>query len=164
MPGIWAGGVSSRHPHVIFISNRNGVQSPWIVPIDGGSPMLLINRTASGHVAVSADGRSFAFLALDKNPREIVVCDLPACKTPRNVEAPRSTPVRWMPDDRGVAYIDATQSNLWVQPFDGKPPYQLTHFTDRIIEHFAWSHDGKRLAIARTTTTNDIVLFKGLRR
>jgi hypothetical protein len=52
-----------------------------------------------------------------------------------------------MPDDRGVAYTDATQSNLWVQPFDGKPPYQLTHFTDRIIEDFAWSHDGKRLAI-----------------
>jgi hypothetical protein len=69
-----------------------------------------------------------------------------------------------MPDDSGVAYIDATQSNLWVQPFDGNPPHQLTHFTDRIIEDFAWSHDGKRLAIARTTTTNDIVLFKGLRR
>jgi hypothetical protein len=69
-----------------------------------------------------------------------------------------------MPDDRGVAYIDAALSNLWVQPFDGKAPYQLTHFTDRIIEDFAWSHDGKRLAIARTTTTNDIVLFKGLRR
>jgi len=29
---------------------------------------------------------------------------------------------------------------------------------------FAWSRDGKRLAISRATTTNDIVLFKGLKR
>jgi hypothetical protein len=28
---------------------------------------------------------------------------------------------------------------------------------------FAWSRDGKRLAIGRVTITNDIVLFRGLR-
>jgi hypothetical protein len=55
--------------------------------------------------------------------------------------------------------------NLWVQPFDGSAPHQLTHFSDnRIIYDFAWSRDGKHLAIARATITNDIVLFKGLRR
>jgi hypothetical protein len=48
---------------------------------------------------------------------------------------------------------------------DGKPPRQLTHFTDdRQIADAAWSRDGKRLAIARTTTTTDIVLFRGLKR
>ena len=134
------------------------------MPIDGGSPKLLINQAARSGVGVSADGRSVISQALDKNPLELVVCDLPACNAPRSFAAPRPSPIRWMPDDRGVAYTDATQSNLWVQPFDGKPPHQLTHFTDRIIEDFAWSHDGKRLAIARSTTTNDIVLFKGLRR
>jgi hypothetical protein len=51
-----------------------------------------------------------------------------------------------------------------VQPIDGSPRRQLTHFTDnRTITDFAWSRDGKRLAIARATVTNDIVLFKGLR-
>jgi hypothetical protein len=53
---------------------------------------------------------------------------------------------------------------IWVQPLDGKPPHQLTHFTDRTIGDFAWSRDGKRLAIARVTVANDIVLFKGLKR
>jgi Tol biopolymer transport system component len=161
--------VTGDDRYVIFMSGRSGVQSPWIVPIDGGSPVLLINRPARPGGGVSADGRSFVFVALDKNPRQLVVCDLPACHAPRSYAAPprpspiSSSPVRWMPDDRGVAYTDATQSNLWVQPFDGESPYQLTHFTDRIIEDFAWSHDGKRLAIARSTTTNDVVLFKGLR-
>jgi hypothetical protein len=41
---------------------------------------------------------------------------------------------------------------------------QLTHFTgNRTILHFAWSRDGKHLTIARSTTTNDIVQFKGLK-
>ena len=52
-----------------------------------------------------------------------------------------------------------------MEPLDGGPPRQLTHFTDdREISDFQWSHDGKRLAISRDTFANDIVLFKGLRR
>ena len=73
--------------------------------------------------------------------------------------------VRWMPDGRGVAYIDAaTESNLWEQPLDASSSHQLTHFTDQTITDFAWSRDGQRLAISRATIMNDIVLFKGLRR
>jgi Tol biopolymer transport system component len=70
--------------------------------------------------------------------------------------------VSWPPDGRGVAY--ASDGNLWVQPLSGGAPRQLTHFTDgRPIRSFAWSRDGQRLAITRSTVTNDIVLFEGLR-
>ena len=42
---------------------------------------------------------------------------------------------------------------------------KLTGFTDgAVIGDFAWSRDGKRLAVSRSTTTNDIVLFTGLKR
>lgn len=71
--------------------------------------------------------------------------------------------MRWLPDRSGIVVKDAANMNLIVQPLDGTPAYQLTHFTDRDILDFAWSHDGKRLAITRATTTNDIVLFKGLK-
>ena len=37
------------------------------------------------------------------------------------------------------------------------------HVTDRTIESFAWSPDGTRLAVLRTTTTDNIVLLKGLK-
>jgi hypothetical protein len=45
---------------------------------------------------------------------------------------------------------------------NGAPPKQLTGFTDgwRIID-FAWSRDGKRLAIARTLVSDDIVQVHG---
>jgi len=51
--------------------------------------------------------------------------------------------------------------NLKVIPLDGRAAYPLTHFTDaqRIVD-FAWSDDGKHLAISRASTANDIVLFK----
>ena len=82
--------------------------------------------------------------------------------------AKRNAPVRMeeirgtTPDGRGVAYAET--GNLWVQSLDGGPPRQLTRFTDgRPIMSFAWSRDGKRLAIARTSTTDDIVLIKGLK-
>ena len=71
-----------------------------------------------------------------------------------------SAPVAWTPDGRGVAY--ASDGNIWVQPLGGGAPRQLTRFTDRRpIQCFAWSRDGKRLAMTRSTQTNDIVLFKG---
>ena len=85
------------------------------------------------------------------------------CTSPQTLPSGGGRP-RWTPDGRGIAYV-GPQSNLWVQPLDGKPLRQLTHFADgRPIADFAWSRDGKRLAIARATLANDIVLFKGLRK
>ena len=49
-------------------------------------------------------------------------------------------------------------------PIAGGSPRQLTRFTDkRPIGSLAWSRDGKRLALTRSTITNDIVLFSGLK-
>ena len=70
----------------------------------------------------------------------------------------------WMPGSQAIAYLDMRGFNIWTQPINGGTPHQLTHFTDnRIILHFAWSRDGKHLAIARSTATNDIVQFKSLK-
>ena len=71
-----------------------------------------------------------------------------------------------MPDSKGFAYIDPrTRSDIWVQPIDGGQPRQLTRFpADRQeIWDFAWSADGKRLAVARGSIKNNILLMKGLR-
>ena len=92
----------------------------------------------------------------------LLVCSLPGCSSPRTIGAAQfNTAVSWTPDGRGVAY--AKDGNLWVQPLSGGAPRQLTRFTDgRPIRSFAWSRDGQRLAITRSTVTNDIVLFEGL--
>jgi hypothetical protein len=60
-------------------------------------------------------------------------------------------------------FTEARGMNLVVQPLGGTRPYPLTQFTDRTINDFAFSADGKRLAISRSVAAHDIVLFKGFK-
>jgi Tol biopolymer transport system component len=150
--------------HVIFVDpvrSSGGRFFSWMVPIDGGTPTQ-ITDVDTRYPDVSPDGKSIAFLNSDpQGLTAIIVCQLPTCTARKSL--PGVGQPRWMPDGRGIAY--PRESNLWVQPLDGGPPHQLTHFTDaRTIADFAWSRDGRRLAIARATVTNDIVLFRGLKR
>jgi Tol biopolymer transport system component len=72
--------------------------------------------------------------------------------------------LRWTPDGKAIAYIDdASVANIWALPLEGGTPQQLTRFTDGDVQSFAWSRDGTRLAVIRSTTTNDIVLLQGVR-
>jgi Tol biopolymer transport system component len=151
--------------NVIFLSGRSGLQSPWIVSIDGGTPAQIANIFAGAYsLDVSPDGKSLVFGTTDEQNRYVpTVCELPACANRRSLSAVPLSRLRWTPDGRAIAYVSpATPSNIWRQPLDGTPPRQLTHLTDRIISDFTWSRDGSRLALARATVVNDIVLFKGL--
>jgi Tol biopolymer transport system component len=154
---------------VIFVSRRGGVSSPWIVPLEGGEPREIVKAFAgSGSVDVSPDGRRIVFLSSEaQNQFSFAICDFPDCRRRIRLALPvnfRPPTARWTPDGRSIAYLDTNQVNIWTQPLDGGPPRQLTRFTDRTIASFAWSRNGRRLAIARTTTTNDIVLFRGVKK
>ena len=69
--------------------------------------------------------------------------------------------IRWTPNGKGVVYMEhhAGATNLWVQPLGGGRPKQLTHFSEGLIFNFEWSRDGKFLALARGSYSNDAVLF-----
>jgi eukaryotic-like serine/threonine-protein kinase len=145
-----------------FLSTRRGPLSPWTVSIDGGEPVQVATTfAAEGSLAVSPDSKAILFRDGGGNT---TVCDLPACTSRRTVSPALAGVRRWTPDGRALAYLDLAQTNIWIQPIDGSPPRQLTHFTDgRLIGDYAWSHDGQRLAISRVEVRNDIVLFRGLR-
>jgi Tol biopolymer transport system component len=148
---------------VLYTSLTGGSSAAiWMVPIGGGSPTKLADGT---NADVSPDGKSMVFIAPEPGNRAaLVVCGLPGCTSPKEVGLVefRTPAVRWVATGDGIAY--PSQGNLWVQPLDGGAPRQLTRFTDgRAIGSFAWSRDGKRLAIARLTVTDDIVVFTGLK-
>ena len=137
-----------------------------MVPIEGGEPTEIVNALAGAEsVDVSPDGDRLMFVSSEtQNQFVIMVCDLPMCTNRQRLPPPTNfSPAeltRWTPDGQSIAYVDTNGSNIWSQPLDGGPPRQITHFSDRRVKSFAWSRDGKRLAVIRTTTTNDIVLFK----
>ena len=70
--------------------------------------------------------------------------------------------IGWMPDGRGMVALDNRTGipNLWTLPFDGSPVKQLTHFTKSEIHGFAWSPDGKRIALSRGPIEQNVVLIK----
>ena len=153
---------------VVFLSTRSGLQSPWIVPIDGGEPKPIVNEFAGvNSVDLSPDGRRILFFtAGPQNQFRIAVCDLPDCANRVNVPVPtkfRYVTTRFTPDGQGFAFVDSSGMNVWSQPFSGGAPRQVTQFTDRTIMALAYSRDGKRLAIARAAITSDIVLLKGVK-
>jgi len=181
---LWKAGADGSHPmrllaepavnphvalddrQVVFISNRTGLQSLWMMPLEGGSPAQL-STTFARTFDVSPDGASVAFTSLDDQRHVfLMLCDLPKCVPHRVPTAANfADPIVFMPGGHAIAHADIPgNTNLWAQPLDGGAPRQLTHFTDgRQIGGFAWSHDGKRLAISRQIIANDIMLFKGLR-
>jgi len=70
-------------------------------------------------------------------------------------------PLAWTPDGRAIAFVDKRGGvgNLWIQPIAGGPPKALTHFTAEDIQWFAWSRDGKQIAIVRGIDTKDAVMI-----
>jgi len=139
-----------------------------IISVDNPSNVREITAAGArqGGAEISPDGRKIAFTAFDEqNQPAVAVCDLESCASRTILRTP-STEMHWMPDGSALAYIDPrTQSDLWVQPIDGSAPRQLTHFPadGEQIWDFAYSADGKRLAVARARIASDIVLFRGLR-
>jgi len=152
--------------NVIYESFAGGFLQMWMIPLTGGTPTL-VNPTQAAHPVLSPDGKSLAFGSQEQNQWFISVCGLPDCKELRHV---RSMDVRlfiqkWTPDGRAIAYATVSPgANIMIHPLDGSPERQLTNFNDaRTIADFAWSQDGKHFAVARVSTSQDIVLFTGIK-
>lgn len=140
----------------------------WKVPIDGGEPVQLTDQTTQ-YPAISPDGKLIACRYQERGaPPKIAIIPFKG-GPPVNLfdyqDPGPPTPVRWTPDGRAIAYIRTVSgvSNIWVQPIDGSPPKQFTDFKELRLLNFAWSRDGKLLALSRGVTNSDVVLISNLK-
>lgn len=150
------------------------------VPIEGGKPIELADRTCIPS-ALSPDGRWIAchYLPEEGAPKlaiipfaggaPVKVLDLPSTVVCLH-QSGRSnkgflTPFSWTPDGRAVVFADNRDGvgNLWAQPIAGGAAVKLTHFTAEDISYFAFSRDGRQIALARGTSTDDAVLITNFR-
>ena len=65
-------------------------------------------------------------------------------------------------DGKAIAYpiTDNGVDKAWIQPLDGTPGRQITHFTSEQIASFHWSPDGKNLGALRGHTDSDVILLQ----
>jgi len=136
----------------------------WKIPSDGGTPTKVADASAFT-VQVSPDGRFLAYAGLDAqtNRERLTVLTLEGGATVKTFDLPvtaRSL-FRWSPDSRAVVYVDTRGdvSNLWRLPLDGGAPAQITDFKADHINFFAYSRDGKQLALSRGNQTRDALMI-----
>lgn len=68
--------------------------------------------------------------------------------------------MQWTADGKALYYVTWGQaSNIWRQPLDGSSPVQVKNFGSKFVFNFAFSPDGKQLALARGTFNRDAVLI-----
>jgi len=134
----------------------------WKVPIEGGEP--------EPAKAGDADGRWAGLNYSQKDADGIARRNLTVWQggEPQRFEIPQTAAnifPRFRSDGRAVYYVDAPTgvSNIWSYPLDGGQPKQVTNFQSEQIFAFAYSPDGKQIAVTRGSQTNDVVLLKDFR-
>jgi eukaryotic-like serine/threonine-protein kinase len=182
--GLWKVGRDGQHPielakgsvsypmisadaqQVVYNAREGDVQTLWHIPAGGGTPVrMLPSLGITSFSDISPDGHSIIILDPPTNDGKWTVCLLPACTSRKPIAPVAGGRPRWMADGKAFSYYDGkTNTILWQQPIDGSPPRQLMQLrSDGQIDAYAWSRDGKRLAISRSLPSSDIVLFKGLK-
>jgi eukaryotic-like serine/threonine-protein kinase len=142
----------------------------WQLPIQGGRPSQVVLPNSDGAAPqISPDGKLLAYLALPatmSGPMVLTVVPFAGGSPVHRFDVPMGAArIRWAPDGQALDYrLDrGGASNIWRQPLAGGPPNQVTNFKSDLIFFFAWSCDGKQLALARGTISSDVVLISNFR-
>jgi len=148
------------------------------VPVEGGTPELLkASVLENGFVGgaggrISPDGRWLPAIITKIDPKtqedihSLALIDVVAnTASAMRVFPSQPTitfPVVFTPDGKNVAYrvVDKGTDNIWMQPVDGSTGRPVTDFTTDHILSFAWSPDGKTLAVVRGHLVSDVVLLR----
>lgn len=135
------------------------------IPADGGTPALMAENILTAP-SLSPDGKHFAYPYWDEGGQTTKTVVVPFEGGPP-VKTFDNLPLKlvWTTDSRALAYVDTRGgiSNIWTQPLAGGEPRQLTDFDKDELFAFAWSPDGRQLALARGFVTRDVVLVKDFR-
>ena len=144
----------------------------WTVSIDGGNPKQFSNHVATAGL-ISPDGRSIAYTypestdpSAPPNRLAIVPSEGGEVKTfGVPLQGITLAVFQWSNDGKSILYTTSANNvtNIWSQSIAGGPPKQVTDFKDMLMTGFAWSRDGKQLAVTRGNLIRDAVLITDLK-
>jgi serine/threonine protein kinase/Tol biopolymer transport system component len=133
------------------------------VAVEGGTPEVVV-KSPIGFFELSPDGKWLASVDVREEDHKLTIrLDPTDGGKTTYVDADSrmsSTPV-FAPDGRSIVYVvrEKGVDNLWQQSLDGKNRKQLTAFPKDLIFRYAYSKDGKQIAIERGNIESDAFLF-----
>jgi Tol biopolymer transport system component/predicted Ser/Thr protein kinase len=163
----WAGVCSPDGTWAAYQSHTKGTWQILRVPITGGTPQTLYTAGRVWGLGISADGKRVGFAAStpDDKMQFVVVPAEGGAPLQRIDVLPDSDEWQMSPDGSGFHYVvhNGDVDNLWYQSLAGFPPEQITHFAGDHIYSYAFSRDGKRLALTRGNSRQDAVMLSNFR-
>jgi eukaryotic-like serine/threonine-protein kinase len=171
--------LTSGKENQYFRCSRDGV---WLIYFDfadasvknilrsGGPPQILVpgSLRPDNQFDVARDGKSLIIQLHSAGESVLATVSIDTGEVSRKF--PLRTDANYIssaPDGARIGYISREHgtANLWVQPLSGGSPTQLSKFVQgpgpgKSIRNFAWSPDGKQLALVRTAASFDVVLLR----
>jgi len=132
------------------------------IPATGGTPVELSSRPA-WCVDASSDGRILCFISGPTGGPEAVLIPLAGGEPVAAPGIPAAAGMaRFGPDGRSITYLITHEGadELRSIPAEGGEPRLLARFESNQVMDFAWSPDGKHLAVVKYSRSGDVVLLK----
>ena len=163
------GGATKQITFGHYNQDGRGIQK---IPVEGGVPQRL-SDLAGRMPTFSPDGKLVAFNYAEGTAPEsfhlkiaVISAEGGAALYTFNTDPRLRSRIHFTPDGKGLAWPinDGGAGNIWVQPLAGGSPEQLTSFSSEIIQDFAFSPDGKSIAVLRGNVAKDVVLIQDANR
>jgi eukaryotic-like serine/threonine-protein kinase len=165
-PLAWLPQLASDGQTLLYSALTDGKAALLKLNVASGEATVLLNGSVWGGVlAPNAEQVAANYFDAASGTWKIIVFPVAGGKATATFEVSGTAHrvLRWTPEGSGIAYIITKRgvANLWQQPLQGAAAAALTQFSKQRIYNFAWSPDGKQLAVARGKLTSDAVLITG---
>ncbi len=133
------------------------------VPVGGGAPETVVKSPVAAF-DLSPDGKLVSSSDVREEDHKLMVRLDPTDggnTTYLDADSRMTSTPMFSPDGKSVVYVvrEKGVDNLWEQSLDGKSRKQLTTFPKDLIFRYAFSKDGKQIAIERGNIESDAFLF-----
>jgi serine/threonine protein kinase/Tol biopolymer transport system component len=133
------------------------------VPVGGGAPQTVV-KSPVGQFELSPDGKLISSWDVREEDHKLMVRLDPTDggnTTYADADSRMTSTPMFSPDGKSIVYVvrEKGVDNLWEQSLDGKNRKQLTTFPKDLIFRYAFSKDGKQIAIERGNIESDAFLF-----
>jgi Tol biopolymer transport system component len=139
---------------IAFVSDQSGEYEIWVMNADGTNPVQVTTMTHNYSPQWSPDGTRIAFYTRQNNDNIIYTMNPDGSGLVQVTDpAVSADEPYWSPDGTRIAYHTARTATpgIYAINADGTNPTLLLASEGIGIAYMAWSPDGARLALSRTT-------------